>query len=185
MELFEFAKGKGYAAIDATKVEGVYVQRQRFPTMRLVGRLEDHDYHKTFLERGRVIVQTVTGNKYVARVSGELDGYYSATDFREAHAMAREVAKELASTITLIECGKRNGYAAIDATKIEGVYVEHERYRDVTQDSDGAYRKDFGGRWRVVVSTVTGNKYVAGIYKNDRQAMNLAKEIAKEIASIE
>lgn len=180
MELFEFAKGADYAAVDATKVEGVYVQRRRYPAMRL----EDHDYHKTFLELGRVIVQTVTGNKYVARVSNELDSYYSATDFRKAYAIAREVAKELASTITLIECGKRNGYAAIDATKVEGVYVEHERYRDAVQDSDGVYRKGFGGRWRVVVNTVTGNKYVAGIYEGARPAVGLAKEIASEIASI-
>lgn len=77
--------------------------------------------------------------------------------------MARKIAKELASTITLIECGKRNGYAAIDATKVEGIYVEYERYRDTVQDSNGVYRKTFRGRWRVVVSTVTGNKYVAGI----------------------
>lgn len=52
------------------------------------------------------------------------------------------------------------------------------------QDSNGVYRKAFRGRRCVVVNTVTGNKYVAGIYKDDRRAICLAKVIAKEIASI-
>lgn len=42
MKLKEF--GGNYAAVDASKVKGVYVQRQRFPIMRVV----DGDYHKTF-----------------------------------------------------------------------------------------------------------------------------------------
>lgn len=56
MKLKEFGSNY-YAAVDAAKVEGIYVQRQRFPTMRVV----DSDYHKTFLESGRVIAQTATG----------------------------------------------------------------------------------------------------------------------------
>lgn len=166
-----------YAAVDATKVEGVYVQRQRFPTMRVV---ETATTIKTFLERGRVIVQTVTGNQYVAGYSGP-DSYWRHENYAEVNALARKIAKELASTIKLIECGKRNGYAAIDATKVEGVYVEHQRYRDTVQDSDGTYREAFRGRWRVVVNTVTGNKYVAGIYEGRRQAVSLAKQIASEL----
>lgn len=82
----------------------------------------------------------------------------------------------------LIEFGKRSGYAAIDATKVEGVYVEHQQYWvDVLREGRSEY--SLCGRWRVVVKTVTGNEYVAGIYGDDRGANALAKEIAKGLAS--
>ena len=72
----------------------------------------------------------------------------------------------------------RFGNAAVDATKVEGVYVDVERIMArVPKQSPATI-------YRVIIGTTTGGRHVAGLYERKEQAIPAMRECAKRIEDL-